>query len=67
MIEVFGILASIIIAISYALSGDKLRIVGAVGAAMLSIYGIIIESYPVAGLNLFIVFINLYKVFWKKK
>ncbi|BEU04468.1 hypothetical protein OAG1_32680 [Agarivorans sp. OAG1] len=60
-IEWFGYLASVVVAISLTMSSIvKLRWLNMVGAALFSTYGFIIGAMPVALLNLFIVFANVY-------
>ncbi|WP_220720488.1 hypothetical protein [Agarivorans litoreus] len=59
--EWFGYLASVVVAISLTMNSIvKLRWLNMVGAALFSIYGFIIGAMPVALLNLFIVFANIY-------
>lgn len=59
--ELIGYLASILVAASLMMSAIiRLRIVNLAGAFTFSIYGILIGSVPVAGMNAFIVLINLY-------
>ena len=38
----------------------KLRVINLVGAALFTVYGLLIGAYPVAVMNLFIVLIDLY-------
>ncbi|MCX8059179.1 MAG: hypothetical protein N3A58_07175 [Spirochaetes bacterium] len=60
-IEIFGYIASLIIAISLLMTSIyKLRIFNLAGSFIFSLYGIFINSIPVFLLNLFICFINLY-------
>ena len=59
--EIIGYVASLLVAISLMMSNIiQLRIVNMIGAATFSVYGILIGSIPVAGMNGFIVFINIY-------
>lgn len=59
--ELIGYVASLLVAISLMMrSVIRLRIINLVGAVCFSIYGFLIHSYPVAGMNAFIVAINLY-------
>ncbi len=63
--EVFGIAASLVVALSLMMKNIKrLRIYNAVGALAFSIYGIMIGSLSVAVLNGFIVLIDIYFL-WK--
>lgn len=60
-VEWFGYFASIVVAISLTMSSIvKLRWLNMFGAAVFSAYGFIIGALPVALLNLFIVFANIY-------
>ena len=59
-IEWFGYAASVVVAISLTMSSIvKLRWFNLTGATMFSIYGFVIDAWPVGFLNLFIVAINL--------
>lgn len=59
--ELIGYAASLLVAISLMMSKIvKLRIVNLIGSATFSLYGILIGSIPVAGMNGFIVLINIY-------
>ena len=59
--EIVGYVASIVVAISLTMrSVLRLRMVNLIGAAVFSIYGVLIHAYPVAVLNALIVLIDLY-------
>jgi len=59
--EIIGYAASVIVAVSLMMNKIvKLRIVNLIGAAIFSLYGILIGSIPVAAMNGFIVLINIY-------
>lgn len=61
IIELYGYLGSVLIAVSLMMSNIlPLRWINLVGAGMFSSYGIIIEAWPVAALNGFIVLIDIY-------
>lgn len=61
VLELFGYVASVIIAISLMMSSIlKLRWLNLIGASLFSMYGFIIGSLPVGFLNLFIATINIY-------
>lgn len=70
-IEILGYIATIIIALSFVLKDMmQLRSVNCTGALLYVIYGLMIESYPVALLNAFIVCVHcyyLFKMFSEKK
>ncbi|MCK9330669.1 MAG: hypothetical protein PHY08_11710 [Candidatus Cloacimonetes bacterium] len=70
IIELFGYLASIIVAVSIMLkSFIRLRKINMIGSFLLVIYSIIIKAYPVAVLNLFICIVNFYFIlqYYKQK
>lgn len=59
--EVIGYAASVLVAISLMMSSIlKLRVINLFGAALFTLYGLLIGAYPVAAMNLFIVLIDLY-------
>lgn len=61
VLELIGYLASILVAVSLMMSSIlRLRLINLLGSATFTIYGWLIEAYPVAVVNLLIVFINLY-------
>ena len=60
-VEWFGYLASIIVATSLMMNSIiKLRWINLLGATMFSVYGFIINAYPVGVLNLFIALDDIY-------
>ncbi len=60
-VELFGFAASVIVAISLMMKNIvKLRIANGIGCAMFSAYGFIIGALPVALMNGFIMFVNIY-------
>lgn len=59
--ELIGYVASLLVAISLMMSNIiQLRIVNMIGAAIFSVYGVLIGSIPVAAMNGFIVLVNIY-------
>jgi hypothetical protein len=67
-LELLGYTASVLVAVSLTMKGIvRLRIVNGIGAAVFSIYGLLIGSYPVAGMNAFIVGINIYYLLQMRK
>lgn len=63
-IEILGYVAMILVAGSFLLKDVvKLRLVNALGAVCFVIYGILIDSFPVTGLNIFVVCVNGYYIF----
>lgn len=60
-LELLGYVASVLVAVSLMMSSIlRLRLINLVGATVFTVYGLLIDAYPVAAVNLFIVFINLY-------
>ncbi len=60
---ILGYVASIIVAVSLMMSSIiKLRIINLIGAAFFSLYGFLIEAYPVGFLNGFIALVDLYYI-----
>jgi hypothetical protein len=61
VLEIVGYAASMLVAVSLMMSSIlKLRIINLVGSMAFVVYGALIGAYPVAVVNLLIVFINLY-------
>ena len=67
LFEVIGYLASIVIAISVMNTNVlRLRLFNVTGAVLFTVYGFLIQAWPIAGLNFFIVIVNavhLYRIF----
>jgi GNAT superfamily N-acetyltransferase len=60
-LELLGYVASVLVAVSLMMSSIlRLRLINLFGSAAFTVYGLLIGAYPVAAVNLFIVFINLY-------
>jgi GNAT superfamily N-acetyltransferase len=63
VLELFGYLASALIAVSLMMSSIlRLRVINMIGGTAFSIYGLLIGAYPVAILNGLIVLVNVYHV-----
>lgn len=61
VLEIVGYVASALVAVSLMMSSVlRLRLLNLLGAAAFTVYGVLIGAYPVAVVNLLIVFINLY-------
>lgn len=61
VLELIGYVASALVAVSLMMSSIlRLRLINLLGSAAFTVYGVLIEAYPVAVVNLLIVFINLY-------
>jgi len=59
--EMIGYGASLLVAVSLMMrSVVKLRVINLLGAAVFTLYGLLIDAYPVAVMNFFIVLIDLY-------
>lgn len=64
LLEFFGYIASIVTAVSLTMNSIiRLRWINMIGSAMFCIYGFMIGALPVALLNLFIAFVNVYYLF----
>lgn len=62
-IEILGYVAMVLVAGSFLLKDViKLRLVNALGAICFVIYGVLIDSFPVTGLNIFVVCVNGYYI-----
>ena len=60
-VDLLGYAASIVIVISLLMKSVlKLRVIGLLGGLLFFIYGLLLHSVPVAGLNFINMFINLY-------
>ncbi|MDH2924520.1 inner membrane protein [Nicoletella semolina] len=65
--EILGYFAMVLVGISFLLKDVvKLRLVNAAGAICFVIYGFLIDSNPVIGLNLFVAGVNAYYI-WKSR
>ncbi|MGM9934357.1 YgjV family protein [uncultured Clostridium sp.] len=63
-IEYVGYAASILIGISMFMKNIiKLRFINLIGSILFTIYGFIINAYPVAIVNLVIAFTNIYYLY----
>ena len=61
ILEVVGYAASVLIAVSLMMrSVLRLRMINLAGAACFTVYGLLIQAYPVAVMNCVIVMINIY-------
>lgn len=71
LIEWVGYAASVMIAISLIMTSIvKLRVINTIGCILFVIYGFSVGAYPVAIVNAFIIFVNLYyiyKIYQEKK
>jgi hypothetical protein len=61
LLEAIGYVASVLVAVSLTMSSIlRLRVINLLGSITFTVYGALIAAYPVAAVNLFIVFVNLY-------
>lgn len=59
--ELIGYLASLLVAISLMMSAIvKLRVINLLGSLTFTVYGVLIDAWPVALMNAFIVFVNIF-------
>lgn len=67
-IELLGYIAMITVACSFLLKDVvKLRLVNTFGAILFVVYGILIGSFPVIGLNIFVACVNGYYILKSSK
>ncbi|WP_386692899.1 MULTISPECIES: YgjV family protein [unclassified Lonepinella] len=63
-IEILGYVAMILVSGSFLLKDIiKLRLVNLIGAICFIIYGLLISSFPVTGLNIFVACVNGYYIY----
>lgn len=61
VLELVGYAASLLVAASLMMSSIlRLRVINLMGAATFAVYGLLIQAYPVAAVNLLIVVINVF-------
>jgi len=59
--ELIGYVASVLVAVSLMMGNIvRLRLINLMGSVTFTVYGALIGAYPVAVVNLFIVFVNLF-------
>ena len=67
MIELVGIIASVVVAIAFFVNGERhIREVNMIGSAIFVIYGLLISSISLVFLNTLSIFVNtikLYKIY----
>ncbi|QLB12976.1 inner membrane protein [Bisgaardia hudsonensis] len=67
-VEILGYLAMITVSFSFLLKDViKLRFVNAIGCTLFIIYGLLLGSYPVVGLNIFVACTNAFYIFKELK
>ncbi|MCL1126129.1 YgjV family protein [Shewanella surugensis] len=64
MVELLGYFASIVVAVSFMMKDIiKLRCLNCTGCLLFALYGVLIDAWPVAGMNAFIAGVNFYHLF----
>lgn len=68
MVEIIGVVASIIIVISFFMNGEKrIRIVNTVGSIIFAVYGFLLGSISILFLNIVSVVVNIIKIYKLKE
>lgn len=68
IIEMIGYLGSILVVVSILMTSIvKLRIVNMLGSSISMVYALMIQSYPIAFMNLCLVIINIYNLMKLRK
>ena len=68
MVELIGILATLLVLISFLFTGEiKIRVINIVGAVIFVIYGVLINSLSVWILNSALIIIHIVKLYKYKK
>jgi hypothetical protein len=63
-IDIFGFIGSIVVALSIMMSNVvRFRVINLIGAGTFATYGLLVEAYPVACLNSFIVMIDIFYLY----
>lgn len=66
--EIIGYLAMIVLMVSFLFKDmAKLRMVNSVACLLFVVYGLLLQSYPIAISNIFILVVNLYYLLKPKK
>lgn len=64
MVELIGILAGVLVLVSFILTGEgKIRLVNMFGAILFVIYGFLIDALSIWLLNSILIFVQLYYLF----
>ena len=71
MIEIYGYICSVVVAISFLTKDMKiLRIMNCIGCVMFGIYGYLKDAPPIIAINIFVAIIHLYflmKMYYENK
>lgn len=64
MYELIGVLASVIVLLSFVMNGEsRIRIINIVGALLFVVYGLLINAFSVWFLNGTLLLVHVYKLF----
>lgn len=68
MYELIGVLASIIVLLSFVMNGEsKIRIINIIGALLFVVYGILINAFSIWFLNGTLLIVHIHKLIKLKK
>lgn len=68
LVEIFGILAGVLVLISFLMKGEKkIRIINIFGASIFIFYGILLKSVSVTLLNIGLVLVHIVKLAQMRK
>lgn len=68
LVEIFGILAGVLVLISFLMKGEKkIRIINIFGASIFIFYGILLNSVSVTLLNIGLVLVHIVKLTQMRK
>lgn len=68
MYELIGVLASIIVLLSFVMNGEsRIRVINIVGALLFVIYGLLINAFSVWFLNGTLLLVHIYKLIKLKR
>lgn len=64
MVELVGVIASMIIVVSFFMNGEKhIRTVNTVGSVIFAVYGLLLGSISIIFLNVVSVVVNIIKIY----
>lgn len=68
VIEIFGILAGVLVLVSFLMKGEmKIRIINIFGASIFIVYGVLLGSVSVTLLNVGLVLVHIVKIAQMRK
>lgn len=68
VIEIFGILAGVLVLVSFLMKGEmKIRIINIFGASIFIVYGVLLGSVSVTLLNIGLVLVHIVKIAQMRK